>query len=402
MSNHKKHVKTLRQLLLILTMISMMLFGFRQHVVAAETYLDLQLSSSARLVKTSGKEKELSSAGSIAYGSTVRLQIQVANRSGTLDTQIRVFEKEGVAFKPYAKGVLSIDGKNATQGEYQALLKSGLSMQLNHVKHVIELDVTTTGSSRNKISVDTQVRAQGITVGDATETYEHAFQGNFAFRANQMHQVKVYDGATLLQTHHVEHNKRLSLHELQKEGHVFLGFNFQSDGTAKFYQGEPITSDLNVYATYRLKQYLVSYYIDDTLYEQRVVNHGESAQDIKDPQQDNRAFVGWSLDLSRIVEDTVVFALFTDSERPSKAPGVSYRLDNIKEGSHLTLYDDEIIASAGTFSYDFVTSLKMRADVSLPFRLGISAIPFIVSLLLVVLFIMNRRRKKGGKHEQAK
>ncbi|MDH6365860.1 hypothetical protein M2093_000002 [Breznakia sp. PH1-1] len=399
MSSYKNSIKTLRQLLLILTMISMILFGIRQHVVAAETYLDLQLSSSAKLVEASGKEKELSSAGPIAYGSTVRLRIQVANRSGTLDTQIRVFEKEGVAFKPYAQGVLSIDGKKATQSEYQALLKSGLSMQLNQVKHVIELDVTTTGSSRNKISVDTQVRAQGITVGDATETYEHSFQGSFAFPANQMHKVRVYDGATLLQTHHVEHNKSLSLNGLHKDGHVFLGFNLESDGSANFYQGQPITSDLNLYTTYRLKQYLVSYYIDNVLYEQRIVNHGESAENILDPQQDNRVFVGWSLDLSRIVEDTVVFALFTDSERPLKALGVSYRLDEIKEGSHLTLYDDEIIASAGTFSYDFVTSLKMRADVSLPFRIAISAIPFIVSLLLVALFIMNRRRKKGGIHE---
>ncbi|MDL2276796.1 hypothetical protein LJC02_03985 [Breznakia sp. OttesenSCG-928-G09] len=365
-------------------------------VEAKEVYFDLSLSSSAKVISASGQAYSLESTTDVPYGSTVKITMNVVNHSGVVDSKILFIEKEGIKFKDYYKGVLKINGRNASQDEYTSYLNSGKAIALNGTKTTYELEVITIGSSRDKISVDMKISSSGITMGDKSETYEHSFRGKFAFN-NTTHIVNFYDGEILLKQVKVKNNQVVDAPIVSKNGYNFLGFNTQLDGKGFFYNGEKIKKSMNLYATFVIKQYRVSYYVDNELYYQTFVNYGEDGEAIVGPKKSNNTFLGWSENLHNITEDTVVYALYQKDEI-SKS-GLSYRVDKIIEGSMYTEYDSKIISSPEKFYIDFFTKLKINAEKSFPFKLLISAIPFIISLLIVLIYLYYQKRKKVVRNE---
>ena len=375
--------------------IVMILIGsiFRIDTISAkETQFDITISSSASLVKSDGSSVPLTSSTTIPSGSKLRIKIHIKNQSGTIESTLSLKEKEGFEFLAYTEGILSINGESLSKDNYKKLIGKGYGVSLDSNSTTIEIEVKATKSTRGKISGDVIVASDQITVGDDKERYEQLFHGDL--EGTSYHRVNFYDGTTLLESVVVANNQTVDIPNIQKEGHNLLGFNLDSDGSGTYYNGEKITSSMDLYAVYNRKQFLVSYYVDETLYYQEVVFYGDNASYITPDGVEDTVFVGWDGELSNIQDDTNVYALF-ETVKTSKS-GLRYRINGIIEGSRgieiIPVTSQEYKETLNDFSFQ----IKQIANESLFNRLTISAIPLIVVLLIILLFLYFYKKSRKG------
>ena len=118
--------------------------------------------------------------------------------------------------------------------------------------------------------------------------------------------VKFYSDSTLLKTETVEHGKSATApNSPVKEGHTFIGWD--KDFTN-------ITSDLSVYALYKINKYTVTFVdYDGTTLKTEEVEYGNSATAPSNPVRSGYKFVGWDKEFVNVVSDLIITAQYVPS-----------------------------------------------------------------------------------------
>ena len=104
-----------------------------------------------------------------------------------------------------------------------------------------------------------------------------------------------------------------------KEGYVFTGWD--TDFSI-------VTGNLVINATFKIKpnEYLVQFYVDDTLYYEEMVEEGQSANAPADPTKKGYEFTGWDTDFTNVTETLIIYAQFQVTEETGCNKGMFIHL----------------------------------------------------------------------------
>ena len=113
-----------------------------------------------------------------------------------------------------------------------------------------------------------------------------------------------YDGTKVLGRTYVDYgNEALKPKNPTKSGYLFVGWSED----VSF-----IRCDLKVYALWAKENCVVTFMVDDTVYETVEVTGGNSAT-VQDPTKEGYTFMGWDQDTTEVLDDMTVNALFEQS-----------------------------------------------------------------------------------------
>lgn len=114
-----------------------------------------------------------------------------------------------------------------------------------------------------------------------------------------------FDGKQYGGTQLVEHGKSAILPgNPYKQGYEFAGWN------GNYSQ---ITADVNIYPIFRIKSYTVKFYDGQSLISEQVVNHGDSAIEPQDtPTKQGFDFIRWDTNFNKVNSDLEVYAVFEE------------------------------------------------------------------------------------------
>lgn len=279
--------------------------------IKANTYFSLQYSSNAyylqnnQSIPINGVQDT-----TIPYGTTIQINYTITNQSGSISSYVTIIEKEGLTYFPYYEGVLKVNGRNVNEHEYSNFITNGNQVILSSEATTIQIHMKSTGSYTNKITTDLKVYSNDVTSGAKSNTTEHAFYYNFGFQ--EKYTLHFYDDAELIQSMELYQGSSFQVPSVSKEGYQFIGFNTKKDGSGEYLQTSTASSNNTYYAIYERKTYQVRYFVNDELYAEHTVNHGEQAPDVNVKMS---KFLEWDKDLSTVVNDIDTYAIFSDSKK---------------------------------------------------------------------------------------
>lgn len=323
----------------------------------------------------------------IPNGSTIQLNISIANDNGNINSQVSILEKEGLSFQSYYDGVLKINGKNVNQAQYQELInEGGLGIRLTQQATTISLQMTLQTANINRISIDTKVFSAEVNAGVNPYYCEHSFYGEFVSQPNYL--VNFYSlNNELLSSQSVDGKTNVELPLYELEGYDFQGFNTMKDGSGLFFNGGLVTSSMNLYAIAWIKQFEVTYYVDNKVYEKRIVNFGEDAENIMISNKKNNKFLGWKGSLKNIRSDINVYAQF-EKDDPQK---IYFMRGKYKNGEKGFVGTNEKKSGIAKETNEKEKVIKVQAKNTPQFKY---MIPFIILTTITVVIAFKSKRKK--------
>ncbi|MBO6061291.1 MAG: InlB B-repeat-containing protein, partial [Clostridia bacterium] len=124
------------------------------------------------------------------------------------------------------------------------------------------------------------------------------------------HTVNFYDwDGTLLSTQQVEDGAAAAAPaDPSREGYTFMGWSVVFSN---------VTGDLDVYATYSINTYTVTFKDwDGTVLKTQTVNYGGAATAPADPTREGYTFIGWDKAFNNVTSNLVVNALYEENAQP--------------------------------------------------------------------------------------
>lgn len=300
-------------------------FIVHSKVSANEMYLNIEHSAKAFVIQDNTLV-DVNVAGEIAYHSTLQLQYEVRNTTGIVDTKVSLQGVEGIEYPAYYPGVLTINQIYASESQYHEFISNeGVSITLTTQATQINVNVLSCGSLRNRLVSELSIDAHSVQNGMKHLIYNHFFYGQFATPTFHTIQFINQDNQVLSEQRILD-TQTASIPEIHLEGFTLLGFNTKKDGTGTYYHGETITSDQQYFAIFMKKEYVVRFFVKDSLYQTIHVAHGDTAQ-IDTPKLDkNTIFSGWDTPLTNITRDSDIHAILQDGE-------VKYTFEVINQSS---------------------------------------------------------------------
>ncbi len=125
---------------------------------------------------------------------------------------------------------------------------------------------------------------------------KYIITGNVAFHAKwtiKQYKVTFYDDDNIIETREVDYGTSITLPKPDKNEYIFDGWLLNNTGNTKNDEYS-VTSDVNFYAKWTIKQYKVTFYDDDNIVETREVDYKTSIT-LPKPVKDGYVFDGWLL-----------------------------------------------------------------------------------------------------------
>lgn len=360
--------------------------------VKANTYFSLQYTSNAyylqnnQSIPINGVQDT-----TIPYGTTIQINYGITNNSGTVPSHITIVEKEGLTYLPYYNGVLKVNGRNVSEQEYTNFITNGNPVTLSNETTNIQIHMMSTGSYTNKITTDLKVYSDTVTSGAKSSTTEHAFYYNFGFQERCT--IQFYDDTNFIQSLELYSGNSFQIPNVSKDGHHFIGFNTKKDGSGEYLQTAIATTSNTYYAIYEINTYQIRYFINDELYAQQTVEHGNDATEI---MVEMKEFLKWDKDLSNVVKDIDTYAIFSNDKNTDKAISdykISFSKKDLKttngiqkEYNYQIFYEDENVVNQEIISDYEVREVKKVSPIRV--ILFVSAV-----IIFIVLFIFKKVKK---------
>ncbi|MDE5868527.1 MAG: InlB B-repeat-containing protein, partial [Anaeroplasmataceae bacterium] len=111
------------------------------------------------------------------------------------------------------------------------------------------------------------------------------------------YKVTFYDSDEIIQIETIKANQTVEQPtDPVKTGSTFKGWSTNKDSFVEFIFTSPIQKDTNLYAFYETNQYIVNYYVSNTLYKTQTINYNSTTTAPQDPTDSNLVFEGWYLE----------------------------------------------------------------------------------------------------------
>ena len=107
-----------------------------------------------------------------------------------------------------------------------------------------------------------------------------------------------------------------------KEGYDFVGWDKEVS---------VINENIEVNASFKIKEYVVKFLVDGEVFETKTVKHGESVTVDKTPEKEGYTFLGWDKEINNITSDLEVRPIYDDGSEDFTIIFMDYNGKSLKE-----------------------------------------------------------------------
>lgn len=199
----------------------------------------------------------------------------------------------------------------------------------------------------------------------------------------------------------VPYGSRFEIPTCLKEGYNFHGYNTKVDGSGESLNSNIALKSESYYPVFTPYIYTVSYYVNDTLYHQEQVTHGNNAPNITVPTTNGMAFSGWD-GLLNVTEDRNIYAVYSEIEveeviaKESVDPtkGINYKRIEVKEYSK-EIQESKIVKSNNVENQSATVQITKNITIDkTPLLIGVFLILFVLTTLFLKFKNKIRTRRK--------